>query len=217
LIGIDKTRLTITTEAGLQRFMRGFGVTINVCDDCNHGWMHDLEDEAIPILAGPILGHPAEFSESDQRVMARWAVKTALLLELSLRVVRGVGHAPAGAFDFLRQHGEPPPGHRVWIGAVKAKRTWPGWTSSSTVMVGPSEADMVPQGYLAAFLVGHLLFQVFGPNLGTDHNIELGVIPDRVLRPIWPISLPVIRWPFAILQPEQLDRMWPPVTEFRII
>jgi hypothetical protein len=215
LLGLDGRRVNLYVGPERRWESMGLGVVVNVCAPCNHGWLHALEGQVRPIIREPILGHPRRLSTDDQRVMAAWAVKTATLLELAQRAVRGVGYVPVGLFDQLRIAGEPGPEQRVWIGTVNAKLAWPAWTSTTTLEVGRREGHFQAQGYLAAFLVGHLLFQVFGQDGGRGHDVSLGAVPDVYLRRIWPPTQEEIRWPTTpVLQPEQLDRIWPPQGDF---
>jgi hypothetical protein len=50
----------------------------SVCEDCNTGWMHDLEDESKPILQPMIEGKALKVPVPAQRVLFAWATKTAL-------------------------------------------------------------------------------------------------------------------------------------------
>ena len=215
LLGLDGRRVNLYVGTERRWETIGIGVTVHVCEDCNHGWLHDLEAQVQPILREPILGHPRRFSTADQRLMAAWAVKTATLLEVAQRSVRGVGYVPDGLFDQLRINGEPGPEQRVWIGAVSALLVWPAWTSTTTLVVGRGEGNVQAQGYLAAFLVGHLLFQVFGQDRGGRNDVSLGAVPDASLRRIWPSAQAEISWPtMPVLDPEEIDRIWPPQGDF---
>jgi hypothetical protein len=54
-------------------------LTINhPCEECNTGWMHDLEDAAIPIVKPMIEGKKTRLSEPEVRILRAWATKTAL-------------------------------------------------------------------------------------------------------------------------------------------
>ena len=95
LLGIDQSKVMLLVGEARRWQAVGIGVTVNVCGACNTGWMHDLEEAVRPIIGGPILGHPRQFSAGDQRLMALWAIKVATLLELALQSVRGVGYVMA--------------------------------------------------------------------------------------------------------------------------
>jgi hypothetical protein len=51
-----------------------------VCKDCNTGWMHRIEDEAIPVLRRPIQGDPQTLHSEDVEVAASWAFLKCLVV-----------------------------------------------------------------------------------------------------------------------------------------
>ena len=54
-------------------------MTINrVCEDCNTGWLSDLEEGVKPILRPMIEGKARPLTPTDQAVLITWATKTAL-------------------------------------------------------------------------------------------------------------------------------------------
>jgi hypothetical protein len=58
--------------------------TGRVCEPCNIGWMHRLEDQAKPLLEDAAeSGGQLELSRADALVVARWALKTAVTHELT--------------------------------------------------------------------------------------------------------------------------------------
>lgn len=52
-----------------------------LCRSCNNGWMSRLENEAKPALVSILDDEPKELDASDQTTLARWAVKTAMVLD----------------------------------------------------------------------------------------------------------------------------------------
>src|SRR5580704_5439600 len=72
-IGLDADQVEVHT-GWLNRVARrwtteGFTATVRaVCDDCNHGWLSQLEGAAKPVLTPLILGQPRELSADDQRL-----------------------------------------------------------------------------------------------------------------------------------------------------
>lgn len=54
-----------------------------VCDDCNGGWMSQLESDIKPILL-PLIhgsGSLADLSEDDKNLISRWAIKTTCVID----------------------------------------------------------------------------------------------------------------------------------------
>jgi hypothetical protein len=70
--------VTVRAEPGeVTAHMQHMVVTLHsmVCEVCNNGWMHDLEERAKPFLK-PLLTnkHGADLDLTQQRDLARWAV-----------------------------------------------------------------------------------------------------------------------------------------------
>lgn len=52
-----------------------------LCSDCNNGWMSRLEDKAKPVFESILDGKLTALDTSTQLTIAKWAVKTAMVLE----------------------------------------------------------------------------------------------------------------------------------------
>lgn len=52
-----------------------------VCGSCNNGWMSALESEAMAPLTALVSGSPRWLSRHENKLLTRWASKTALMLE----------------------------------------------------------------------------------------------------------------------------------------
>src|SRR5579862_7438320 len=85
-----------------------------VCADCNNGWLSALEQESIPVLDPLIRGLGLTLlSPRKQRQIALWAVKTAMMTDLTqARPILSYGLRSR-----LRTHRTIPRGTRVWLGA----------------------------------------------------------------------------------------------------
>jgi hypothetical protein len=84
----------------------------HVCRGCNTGWMSTLEGQAKRII-GPMAADLSYWlSAEDQQLIARWSVKTAMVLEF-ISTNRFYSSPERAAF---RQSLEPPPRTLVWIG-----------------------------------------------------------------------------------------------------
>lgn len=161
-----------------------------------------------PALVGAA---PVEIGKADQDMVAFWATKTALLLERSMKNVRGQGFAPTSHFRWLHDHRLPPATTRVWIGGVLDVTASIAWGHTATVRNRAEE----PEGYMAAFTIGHVLFQVIGIKDPTtwpvgDSTINPPIRECEYLVPIWPNLLPNIVWPpdgvFGNI--DTLDSVW---------
>ncbi len=168
-----------------------------VCDDCNHGWMSQLEGDAKPVLTPLILGEARELSADDQRLIAVWAFKTALVAMLSSsdeERAQGYG-VPSEEYTALyanREHPEPLPHSQFWIGYYAGRRP-PGTIRVVPLVIGLEnipEPDM-PAAYLVTIAIGKLLVQgvrFTAPSLYVDLATELEV-PG-----IWPTQ-GAVPWP----------------------
>jgi hypothetical protein len=159
-----------------------------LCRSCNSGWLSDQMERKVSKWLKPWLrdvNRPqVVFDEHQRTVLAAWAVKTALLLELALADVCGTGFAPERHFRWLYQHRasvEPPPHCSVWMFGVNTGHpdggllwTQLAWTKASAIEVaesrrilipGEPETLAVPRGYLATFTAGFVGFQVLSWDL----------------------------------------------------
>lgn len=81
------------------------------CADCNNGWMASLEDETKPILLPLIVGETRTLDDAEQELLARWALKTAMVVEF----VHPKGLAiPASDRHHLRE-GRLPRYAQIWV------------------------------------------------------------------------------------------------------
>lgn len=125
-----------------------------VCHTCNTRWMHKLEDRASPILKPIILGEHRVLSTYQQEIIARWAVKTALVLECRDTEHRGTSHAECAAF---RLHQKIPESTMVWMcsygGAMPVSHT----RLSFKVRDDAGERD----AWHTVFIIGKVVIEVF--------------------------------------------------------
>src|SRR5438477_2513080 len=71
-----KTGKFFVTQSGLGLLTRA------VCRTCNNGWMSGLESLVQPILQPMMRGKPRTLSAEDQLILARWLMKTAMMMEV---------------------------------------------------------------------------------------------------------------------------------------
>jgi len=198
-----------------------------VCHKCNNEPLSQLEELVKPLISDALIGTISAFSADSQRIIATWAVKEALLIEMACKEIRGYGFAPQSHFEWLyevlcRKDPSPPPGSQVFLGALDPDGL-PAWNVASVFgdklkhpesqVAQPIRADqIIPSAYVALFSFGCLVFSVFGQDFrqGTVRPTEY-VRPDGVrlgqLQPptrfsrhlltIWPYFHPVVAWPPA--------------------
>jgi hypothetical protein len=159
-----------------------------VCESCNTGWMHKLEDACIPVLRPAIRleNAPFDIAESDQCNVALWAVKTAYMLEF---MHGDEPHVPAAHYRHIYSTRKPPLGCMVWLAAYIA-RDHLFHVAPKKLYVRNRRRDG-HDGYLTTFSIGHLAMQV--AYLGGSGEMQPLREPP-ILNRIWPVSGPQ-RWP----------------------
>lgn len=184
----------------------------HICRRCNNEWLAGLERAVQPILEPiALLSAPsAVLDPAAQRLLALWAVKTALLLELAVRQkyrgrrnIEGYLASPS-ELAWLWKYNKPPPRSMVWFGAWDCERTVPVNYEPSAALV--PTADGTPlTGHLTTFTLGYVVFQVFTIDFVAAEQHGAVVWNDRVPDTL---SRALIRiWP---QQPGTADLAWPP-------
>lgn len=104
-----------------------------VCDDCNGGWMCNLEGKIKPILVPPIHEHRGleTLTKSEKLLIARWAVKTTC-------VIKSVNFFKLSNFSFdpkvIRNRQTLPPGWAVFAFTHKPTSTI-SWYSNNVCCI----------------------------------------------------------------------------------
>jgi hypothetical protein len=138
-----------------------------LCATCNNEWLADIEKKVQPLLEPMVVSAESTMLDpAAQELLALWAVKTCLLLELAFRQ-RYPGHrldegyqATPQELAWLQARNEPPPRSMVWLGCWDCQQTRP-------VTYEPSGADLptadgVPvTGHMTTYTLGFVAFQVF--------------------------------------------------------
>jgi hypothetical protein len=161
--------------------------------------MSQLEDAAKPLLTPMISGRRVTLDKPEQRTLATWAFKTAIIGE---RLNPRTAVIPEVQRASLRAEGEPPSVVSVYIAATDAR--WPGDThySDKKMVVNEQTRARLPDeavsgdgfvGYAATVAIRHVALQVVGVfsdltvfehQPPTSHSVER----------IWPFQRS-FRWP----------------------
>jgi hypothetical protein len=169
--------------------------------------MSDLEAATKPLLLDPMMyGADLAMSETQQRTIALWAIKTAFVLE-SYRKSSVFDHLPEWQARWMPrtrargENAEPPPGISVVMfgrqlevapeGAIKH------FVVSRSVGIALTEPPHDSKGYVATFVVGYVGFQVFGVDLqvGGTPNVQYAPWVLERTTPLWPTSGGAATWP----------------------
>jgi len=129
----------------------------SVCGSCNAGWMNNLEGEVRPFLVNLASRQlmPFELSRAERWSLARWALKTALALELA--TPEHEPRAPLSWLSTLRDGSFPGciaayigAGKTQGIGSVQGVGWWVAHDDDETPVVFPESG----YGYKTALHVG---------------------------------------------------------------
>ncbi len=134
-----------------------FDQTVNeVCKPCNEGWLNqEVEIPVEPLLVSLMYGQRSVVMQSDARLLALWAAKTAAMRALTDPGRRAI---PPEHYRHMRDYREPPPGTYVWMAHVH-----PDWTAFSRHARFTAEQDGVRgNGHLTSLAFGHLSLFVAG-------------------------------------------------------
>jgi hypothetical protein len=168
-----------------------------VCSNCNSGWMSQLETSSMNVLSPMIRGEVTTLSIDEQKTVAAWAVKTAIVLQATgpARDIPG-SHARR-----LRERGEAPPGVAVAVGH---------YVGTMSAMYGGTRLHILPEegrdhdlpsrrdprfGYRATICVGHLAIQAYQFETTQFVDPDFGIPRVPPFLSIWPAPRSVVRWP----------------------
>jgi hypothetical protein len=171
------------------RRMRSLEITAPVCETCNNRWLSVLENDVRLVLGPLVRGEERTLSTGEQQLLATWAVKTALMLDLS----GGVPLVPTGFYVDFRQRRQPLRGQAVWLGAYRGSH-WAMWAQQRGLRVGIS-ADELPNAFVTTFTAFRIVFQVFGHFTTGGATIDDGRQSAAALERIWPPRGRPIDWP----------------------
>jgi len=157
--------------------------------------MSDLESRASTILGPMIRGLPRKLSETEQELLAFWALKTVMMLQFTRAKHQ---HAVLAAhFEYVYQRKKPPPNCRVWILGYGGEPYNSVFSIQGHLGVEVDDDGTLGRfnAYTATLGINHVVFELVGYVVPGDFN----VIPrDRwtdYRRHIWPTYGGPLDWP----------------------
>jgi hypothetical protein len=132
-----------------------------VCEQCNGGWMSDLESKLKPILAPLIFDSSSVLDYVQQSGIAIWTLKTAMAFEC----IKGAASTSATANEVFysaadRQHlmqwSTPPPDTFVWVGRYEPAFSL--WIQNDHVS-NARPRGLLDEGSATTFVMGRFLIQ----------------------------------------------------------
>lgn len=173
-----------------------------VCDECNGGWMGNIEKNALPYVGPMIKGEQIRLDRNAQHAVATWAALKAVVARYS--------HSPtlppieAEWMEWLRTEHTIPKSWHVWLGAYRGD--WHG-AASEGFNIHDRYSMMPPflsfnreqleetitrrdyKGVLATFIIGYLAIKVFGVRrlriVNARRKLFVTVAPSK-RRVYWP-------------------------------
>jgi len=171
------------------RRMRSLDITAPVCVTCNNRWLSVLEKDVQPVLGPLIHGEERTLAPDEQRLLATWAIKTALMLDLG----GGRPLIPTGFYYDFRLRRCPLPGQVVWLGAYRDSY-YAAWASHQALHVGISTNEP-PNAFVSTFTAFRAVFQVVGHFTRGNMNVDDRRLLAAALARIWPPREEPIDWP----------------------
>jgi hypothetical protein len=168
------------------------------CRGCNSGFMSEIEESAKPLLVPVMRGVPASWGPEEQKAVAAWCFKTALMADTSNPAAR---KAPVEHFEFLFEHHVPPPSAQIRVGRYHPRVG----EKAHGVMVGVGTGpEWVGGSYRVTFSVGQIVFVVHGRG-GLDPlpHVEMAFVTGSGLyvpggstfTKFWPSRSETFEWP----------------------
>ena len=173
--------------------------------------MSSLENEARPLLLPLIQGTPVALTAPEQLVVATWAVKTAMVFDLT----RVTAYFSQQERDYLYQAraqgrlGPPFPPHTfVWLATCENDKIGLSATASelSGVGRGGDGQEMTVQGHVATISAGAFVTQVLivrRPPEEPIHEPDPTGLWDRATVRIWPLGGTQVHLPPEVLLNDQ--------------
>jgi len=178
----------------------------NFCEPCNSGWMSDLEGLTKPLITPFLRDLSVPLNRTNQQNLARWSIKTAIVLE---RVGSKSRASVFTAADraLIREGGIPSLAF-IWIGRHNASNRLFG---AARRLVTPELLDGAPhgepspvsEGYVTTLGLGRVVLQVLRVVRNPNSSAKKATLQpqpgpwSQSLLQIWPRRRDEVRWPPA--------------------
>ena len=183
----EERRIDLVTLGRMEREV-DTSVT-RVCDTCAHGWIQRLEDHVRPVLESMIAGESTPLPPIRRKLLARWAAKTAVVMECAAddTPIR----TPRFAREHLRKVGVHP-GTQVLAGRYEGQRQILSHERDLFSTTIDGEKRYASQ---TSFVIGRLLLQVFA----APWQDTVPELTESAAEPFIPL-----------VGPNNRDVVWPP-------
>jgi hypothetical protein len=155
-----------------------------VCEDCNNGWLGQIQEQTKPILISLLQGKTTTLGPPAQAQLAQWCTMATMTGEFIDRDPLGQGITLAER-QLLWKQSAIPPNWRIWVARYQRYK-WKGqWIHFTLPIFGSEDSSSLQPGDPAApntqtttFVVGELYVHVMS---STGY-------PDLPAKWIWPTS-----------------------------
>jgi hypothetical protein len=167
-----------------------------LCATCNNGWMSRLENEAKPVLEFMFDDKLKDIDASSQSTLARWAVKTAMVLEC-INPDRTWFYS-VDERQLMRATQSLPPRTSVWIGKCINQPNI--YSAAKDLRTTPDDGGI--HAYSTTMAFGSLAFQIVSlktpatipENVTLTYDVTEGPWGQTLLQ-VWPITQESVGWP----------------------
>ncbi|MGO9874116.1 MAG: hypothetical protein ACLPVY_09980 [Acidimicrobiia bacterium] len=163
-----------------------------ICETCIRGWIQHLDDDVVAFLTSMIAGDRTRLSPRKQDLLARWAAKTAAVVEC---VSNDRVRTPRSACEHLRRDGVPA-GTQVLVGRYDGNaRVLSHDRDLFSCTVDGTEQHLSQ----STFVIGKVFIQVFAdpwrdstPQLAEDTTqLLLSLLPTQTRKVDWPPTISI--------------------------
>jgi len=167
-----------------------------VCASCNNGWMADLEDAASSVWKR-IFTEQVALSLSDSRLLlARWAMKTALMIQFLHRE----SAVPGSVYKDFYNASRPAPNTLIYVARRTMERMPSGAHSLNSRLEYRSQGKDQPQDlgelYAVTYFIQNVVLQVIGFRLTVKSmpHLDFPQTFQPFVQRVWP-PYADLRWP----------------------
>jgi len=162
-----------------------------VCEQCNGGWMSDLETLNRPVIGALIHDISFPLDKAQQANLTAWTLKTGLVLDAINRGERAPFYG-ATERSLLRTQSSIPSETTVWIARFSGSGFHAGGTD---IWLDQGEILKAAQGCVTTVIIGHLAIQ----------SVTIrGLHPEYRAHPIETVAIKPGRWA------QLLHKIWLP-------
>ncbi len=164
-----------------------------VCEQCNTGWMHAMEDAVKPLLEDLVWGRPRTINVNEQRELAAWIAKTTMTAEFLMPSQVAIKKTERAAF---KENLEPNKNWKIWIGLYQGLKWRAGGIFHHGLGLYPPPHLIkvgVKNTQCTAIGLGHLFVYAFSTE---EDGVPFALSEQLAVNipQIWPINSDTINW-----------------------